>query len=112
MAFDNNGALYGTTASGGTNYNGTVFQLVPPSVPGGACTENILYHFAAGADERQPSVGVVFDPLGNFYGTTQFGGNEQVCGGCGTIFKLSTPAQPGGPWTHTVYRPVHLPRRR
>ena len=55
MRFDSKGALYGTTASGGTNYNGTVFQLVPPTQPGGAWTENVLYRFAGGADGRQPS---------------------------------------------------------
>lgn len=103
LLFDNNGALYGTTASGGTNFNGTVFQLVPPSVSGGAWTENVLYRFAGGADGRQPSMGVVFDSLGNLYGTTQFGGNVQACGGgCGTIFKLSPPTHAGGSWTHTV----------
>ena len=54
-------------------------------------------------DGRQPSTGVVFDTLGNLYGTTQFGGNAQACGGgCGTIFELSPPTQPGGQWTHTV----------
>ena len=103
MVFDSNGALYGTTASGGTNYNGTVFQLVPPKQPGGAWTENVLYRFAGGADGRQPSTSVVFDQAGNLYGATQFGGNLQVCGGgCGTIFELSPPSQPGGQWTHTV----------
>jgi uncharacterized repeat protein (TIGR03803 family) len=103
LPFDNNGALYGTTAGGGTGYNGTVYQLMPPTVPGGAWTENVLYRFAGGADGRQPSMGVVFDQIGNLYGTTQYGGNAQMCGGgCGTIFKLSPPTQPGGPWTHTV----------
>ena len=34
VVFDSNGALYGTTASGGSSSNGTVFQLVPPSVAG------------------------------------------------------------------------------
>jgi hypothetical protein len=103
MRFDSNGALYGTTASGGTNYNGTVFQLVPPTQPGGAWTENVLYRFAGGVDGRQPSTSVVFDQAGNLYGATQFGGNVQACGGgCGTIFELSPPSQPGGQWTHTV----------
>ena len=104
LPFDNNGALYGTTAGGGgSGNNGTVFQLVPPSVQGGAWTENVLYRFAGGADGRQPGMGVVFDQIGNLYGTTQFGGNAQVCGGgCGTIFELSAPAQPGGQWAHTV----------
>src|SRR6516162_1929630 len=78
MVFDSNGALYGTTASGGTNYNGTVFQLVPPTQPGGAWTENVLYRFAGGVDGRQPSTSVVFDQAGNLYGATQFGGNAQA----------------------------------
>jgi uncharacterized repeat protein (TIGR03803 family) len=103
LPFDNNGVLYGTTAGGGTGYNGTVYQLIPPTVQGGAWTENVLYRFAGGADGRQPSMGVVFDQIGNLYGTTQYGGNPQMCGGgCGTIFKLSPPTQPGGQWTHTV----------
>src|ERR1700757_1079671 len=103
LPFDNNGALYGTTAGGGTANWGTVYQLVPPTVQGGAWTENVLYSFQGGADGRQPSMGVTFDTLGNLYGTTQYGGNAQACGGgCGTIFELSPPAQPGGQWTHTV----------
>jgi hypothetical protein len=103
LPFDSNGAIYGTTAGGGTGYNGTVFQLVPPTVQGGAWNENVLYRFAGGADGRQPSLGVVFDQAGNLFGTTQFGGNAQACGGgCGTIFELSPPSEPGGPWIHTV----------
>ena len=103
LIFDANGNLYGTAASGGANYNGTVFQLVPPAVSGGKWTENTLYEFQGGADGRQPSMGVVFDANGNLFGTTQFGGNAQACGGgCGTIFELSPPAQGHGAWTHTV----------
>jgi hypothetical protein len=45
LPFDNNGALYGTTASGGSASSGTVFQLVPPTVSGGAWTEHVLYSF-------------------------------------------------------------------
>ena len=59
--------------------------------------------FAGGADGRQPGMGVVFDHIGNLYGTTQFGGNAQACGGgCGTVFGLSPPTEPGGQWTHTL----------
>lgn len=43
LPFDNNGAIYGTTAGGGTGNNGTVYQLVPPTMPGDTWTENVLY---------------------------------------------------------------------
>jgi len=36
------GVLYGTTNLGGPDGGGTVFQLTPPSVAGGAWTETIL----------------------------------------------------------------------
>ena len=55
LTFDGNGAIYATTAGGGTGYNGTVYQLVPPAAPGGTWTENVLYRFAGGADGRQPA---------------------------------------------------------
>jgi hypothetical protein len=101
LSFDSSGDIYGTTAGGGSGYNGTVFELVPKS--GGGWTEKILYEFAGDADGRQPSAGVVFDASGNLYGTTSYGGNNQACGGgCGTVFELSPPAQSGGAWTHTV----------
>jgi len=104
LAFDSNGAMYGTTASGGTSYNGTVFQLVPPTVPGGAWTENVLYRFTGGNDGRQPSTGVVFGQDGALYGTTYNGGGTlQACGGgCGVVFKLTPPAVAGGAWTESV----------
>lgn len=101
LPFDANGALYGTTAGGGSTQWGVVYKLVPQI--GGGWTENILYTFQGGADGRQPSTGLVFDQNGNLFGTTSFGGNAQACGGgCGTVFELSPPAHPGGAWTHTV----------
>jgi uncharacterized repeat protein (TIGR03803 family) len=41
-----NGSLYGTTSSGGQSGQGTVFELVPPAVPGAPWTETILHSFA------------------------------------------------------------------
>lgn len=104
LVFDSNGAMYGTTASGGTANWGTVFQLVPPTVSGGAWTENVLYSFTGGNDGRQPSSGVVFGTDGALYGTTYDGGGTlQYCGGgCGVVFKLAPPTSPGGAWTQSV----------
>lgn len=44
LAIDSQGAVYGTTATGGSTQSewGTVFQLIPPAKPGGAWTENVI----------------------------------------------------------------------
>ena len=85
------GALYGTTSQEDSFYDnngdcnwgwgcGTVFELAPPTVPGGAWTENVLYHFQPapnppgyGYDGSVPVGGVVFGAHGSLYGTTAFG---------------------------------------
>lgn len=100
LALDSSGALYGTTVAG----DGGVFQLSPPTVGGGAWTENLLYSFQGGSDGSQPAAGLVFDADGSLYGTTQFGGNfacsyNGVQDGCGTAFKLIAPSGGGGTWT-------------
>jgi len=102
------GNLYGTASEGGSLLQcgngsgcGVVFQFIPPSQPGGQWAENTLYSFLGGADGAVPNGSLVFDKAGNLYGTTQNGG---ACNpeGCGTIFELSPPPQPGGSWTETV----------
>lgn len=106
LAVDKNGALYGTAGAGGSAQWGIVFQLVPPTKQGGAWTENVIYTFRGWfptGDGAFPQSGVIFDQNGNLYGTTYYGGNGQLCGGgCGTVFELSPPAQPGGQWTETI----------
>jgi uncharacterized repeat protein (TIGR03803 family) len=89
LTFDVSGDLYGTTFSGGIcNGNGygcgTVFEL-SPNLNGG-WTKTTLYRFLGGKDGANPYPGVVFDSLGNLYGTTYSGGSQ--CG-CGTVFSLS-----------------------
>ena len=98
-----NGAIYGTTETGGANNVGTVFQLVEQN---GVWTENILYNFPGGDDGIFPAGGVVFDGAGNLYGVTEVGGGSTKCDeGCGTIFELSPPATAGDPWQeNTLYR--------
>lgn len=44
------GVLYGATSSGGASNAGIVFELTPPSTPGGPWTESILYSFTGGVD--------------------------------------------------------------
>ena len=104
---DSEGNLYGTTVSGGPSDQGTVFELSPPSNPGGAWTEKVLYNFCSQTnctDGFAPLGPVLLDPYGNLYGTTYFGGNPNspVCGssGCGVAFEL-TPSV-GGSWQYAL----------
>jgi uncharacterized repeat protein (TIGR03803 family) len=100
LAIGNNGALYGTTAYGGTAQFGTVFELSPPATPGGAWTETILHSFTGrNGDGAGPNAGVVIGGNGTLYGTTQYGGTSHFSG---TVFQLAPPATPGGAWTETI----------
>jgi len=94
FVFDAIGNLYGTTPVGGVSGNGTVFELSPNS--DGSWTETVLYSFTGGSDGLQPYAGVIFDTVGNLYGTTAWGGDY----GKGTVFKL-TPNSDGA-WTESV----------
>lgn len=83
---ESGGSLYGTTVSGGTNKQGTVFEI------SSAGTETVLYSFCSQqncADGAKPEAGVVMDNAGNLYGTTEGGGNAYCPGGCGTVFELA-----------------------
>jgi uncharacterized repeat protein (TIGR03803 family) len=93
VIFDQSGNLYGTTYAGGADGDGTVFELTPDQ--GGGWTESVLYSFT-GSDGDAPVAGVIFDAVGNLYGTTTSGG----AAGDGTVFEL-TPNQGGG-WTESV----------
>jgi uncharacterized repeat protein (TIGR03803 family) len=104
---DAQGNLYGTTWSGGAYGGGTVFELSPPSSPGGAWTEKVLYSFCSQtncADGAQPLGPVLLDSHGNLYGAAEFGGNPNIplCGssGCGVVFELSPSG--GGSWQYSL----------
>ena len=74
------GNFYGTTSGGGTNGgNGTVFQITT----NGALTS---LHSFNGNDGADTSAGLVSGGDGNFYGTTAFGGTNNL----GTVFQIST----------------------
>jgi len=89
---DANGHLYGTTAAGGNVGGacpsfgcGTVFEISRSGVA------TILYKFTGSPDGEGPSGRLIRDPAGNFYGTTQAGGNRGgscASEGCGTVFEL------------------------
>jgi len=74
------GALYGTTSSGGSNDFGTVFRL---NRDGSAYT--VLHRFTGGADGAHPYAGLIGASDGALYGTTTNGGTNNA----GTVFKLN-----------------------
>jgi len=99
------GILYGTTLDLFAGHAGTMFELAPPTVAGGAWTETVLHAFAGGADGCYPFFAPVIGRDGSLYGTT-YGTiiiiNYPGVYGNGTVFKLTPPTVPGGSWTKTV----------
>ena len=82
------GDLWGTTILGGAFNNGVVYRVNP------AGKEIVLHSFTGGVDGAIPYAGVIRDLAGNFYGTTNAGG-DLTCGnvnGCGTVFKIAAVA--------------------
>jgi uncharacterized repeat protein (TIGR03803 family) len=83
--------FFGTTYGGGANGYGTTFEITP------AGKLTTLYSFCSETNCADGSYAL--DALfqgsdGNFYGTTNEGGDGAYCtvvGGCGTVFKI-TPA--------------------
>jgi hypothetical protein len=97
LLVDAAGNLFGVTQLGGAYGWGTVYELAPPSVPGGNRTETILYTFTGGGDGAAPNAGLIQDGAGNIYGTTYDGGLCTYV--CGVVFELSSA---GTSWTYTV----------
>jgi uncharacterized repeat protein (TIGR03803 family) len=98
-----NGVFFGTTLYGEATVGcdgrcGAVFELSPPSAPGGAWTEAVLYNFTGetNGDGNNP-VGLLYLD-GVLYGTTAFGGAEDF----GTVFELTPPSESGGAWSEAV----------
>jgi len=100
LTFGDDGSLYGITASSNVFANGPglIFQLVPPSSPGGAWTENTIYTFDFGSADSNPVTLAFHD--GALYGTTYGGTANHLPRG--NVFKLTPPAAAGAPWGLTV----------
>jgi uncharacterized repeat protein (TIGR03803 family) len=89
---DGSGSLYGTTELGGNcgvgpiDNCGIVYEFTP-----GQTGDTILVNFNGGLDGNYPQGGLVFDPHGVLYGTTEYGGGATACAGnlgCGTVFAV------------------------
>ncbi|HET9344004.1 MAG TPA: choice-of-anchor tandem repeat GloVer-containing protein [Candidatus Eremiobacteraceae bacterium] len=105
LVADAEGDLYGTTYLGGPNTNcylgcGTVFELSPPSTPGGKWTKTTIHAFNSdGVDGYQPTPTIFLaDPEGNVYGTTYSGGAHNA----GAVYELVPPIEQNEPWTEYI----------
>lgn len=83
------GALYGLTYTWGAYGFGGLYELLPPTTPGGAWTESLRYSF--GIDSGSVVSNLVVGPAGSFYVLT-----------AGGLLQLLPPTAPGGAWTGTV----------
>lgn len=89
---DSEGNLYGTALQGGPSQCGVVFELSPTG--NDQWTQQVLHPLTL--DGCNPAGGLVFDGLGNLYGTAETGG----AWGWGTAFELSP--SPDGNWTYST----------
>jgi uncharacterized repeat protein (TIGR03803 family) len=81
LLLDASGNIYATTHCDGANNSGTIYELTQS---GGTWTYTSLYVFTGGSDGQFSFSNLVFDKLGNLYGTTKQGGAD----GYGVIFKV------------------------
>jgi uncharacterized repeat protein (TIGR03803 family) len=94
LRFDSAGNLYGTASFGGLFSYGIVFELTPAA--SGEWTESILHAFGSVNDGRSPTTPLVFDSVGNLYGTTEYGGSSSN----GIVFELTPGSQQS--WSETI----------
>lgn len=81
LTLGSDGNFYGTTYSGGNSNNGTIFKITPSG------TETVLYSFGSKVnDGANPQAALILGSDGNFYGTTNNGGDY----GYGTVFVVTT----------------------
>jgi uncharacterized repeat protein (TIGR03803 family) len=79
LTLGNDGNFYGTTVSGGSSGQGTVFKVTTNGVL------TMLVSFA-GTNGENPEAALTLGNDGNFYGTTEQGGSNNW----GTIFQVTT----------------------
>jgi uncharacterized repeat protein (TIGR03803 family) len=88
------GELYGVTSVGGRWDLGTVYELLPPSSPGGVWTEVVLHSFN-GASGLDPNCALAMGPNGSLYGVADSNTGE-------IAFKLDPPTGTSTDWAYAL----------
>ena len=83
VTLDGGGNVFGTTGVGGQFGDGTIFEL--SYSPQSGWTETTLHSFNYQVDGESPDGLLVFDAVGNLYGTTPTRGPK----GVGSVYELS-----------------------
>jgi uncharacterized repeat protein (TIGR03803 family) len=99
LVVNRNGRLFGMTTNPGDGGTDGVFKLVPDPI-GSAWTMRVLARFAEGTVWPWPQTNgpVTLRPSGALFATTSQGGTYTQ----GTLFKLTPPEVPGGPWSEAT----------
>ncbi len=87
VLFDSQGNLYGATSSAGRKGFGTIYKLRRSAK--GVWSATVLHNFGSAGGGEVPEGNLVFDRLGNLYGTTFYGGKF----GKGTVWELAVTAK-------------------
>jgi uncharacterized repeat protein (TIGR03803 family) len=88
------GRLFGAATVGGAYGSGVIFELKPRGV--GESDFKTIYSFRGQPDGSFPYGALLFDTSGNVYGTTYYGGANNI----GAVYQLSP--RPTGEWDERV----------
>ena len=94
LTIDAKGDLFGTTTSGGTGTDGTVFEI-----QSNATTLTTLANFNGTGNGAFPESGLILDAVGDLFGTTAGGGANTD----GTVFEIGQLAGGGYAPLSTVF---------
>ncbi len=104
VLFGPDGHLYSTFPGSGDNDLGQVYNLIPNPTLCKVVTcqpwrPTVLYSFKGYPDGAHPGYGdLIWDQLGNIYGTTTSGGSEEL----GVVYEMMPPVPPSKTWTEQV----------
>jgi uncharacterized repeat protein (TIGR03803 family) len=105
LAVGEGGVLYGINNGAPGQVDGIAYSLTPPQATGGAWSFSEIHKFVGGSGPYHPT-SLRVGSGGVLYGSSRTGGTgtgtDCAADGCGTIYSLTPPTDPGGDWTATV----------